>query len=92
MDNNQQDKPNDHLANERTFLAWIRTFWLNWGFPRRYRRVNGGRRLFKIQKDRETTACWTVLQFQPFHKHFDSGNGINQCFINWVFDPKYLIH
>ena len=25
MDNNQQDKPNDHLANERTFLAWIRT-------------------------------------------------------------------
>ncbi|SFK72879.1 YidH family protein [Proteiniphilum acetatigenes] len=25
MDNKQTGKPNDHLANERTFLAWIRT-------------------------------------------------------------------
>ncbi|HMR82601.1 MAG TPA: DUF202 domain-containing protein [Niabella sp.] len=25
MDNKQKGKPNDHLANERTFLAWIRT-------------------------------------------------------------------
>jgi len=25
MDNRQKGKPNDHLANERTFLAWIRT-------------------------------------------------------------------
>ncbi len=24
-DNKQKGKPNDHLANERTFLAWIRT-------------------------------------------------------------------
>ncbi|MGC4233339.1 MAG: DUF202 domain-containing protein [Niabella sp.] len=25
MDSKQKGKPNDHLANERTFLAWIRT-------------------------------------------------------------------
>ncbi|NGM62225.1 DUF202 domain-containing protein [Sphingobacterium sp. SGG-5] len=25
MDNKQKGKPTDHLANERTFLAWIRT-------------------------------------------------------------------
>lgn len=25
MDNKQIGKPNDHLANERTFLAWLRT-------------------------------------------------------------------
>ncbi|GAB3414381.1 YidH family protein [Niabella aquatica] len=25
MENKQKGKPNDHLANERTFLAWIRT-------------------------------------------------------------------